>query len=134
MNESLKGGENIFCTLWVELTGRLIQHEHPRTRGQSGGNRNALPLAPRQRADAALAQPFDCQEVESFLDAPAHHGRGHTEVLHRVCELVFDPVDYERRARILGNESDLVCESSRRVLERAAAPNKHAPGELTTGE
>ena len=90
----------------VELAGGFVQHEDARTRGHGRGDRHALTLAPRQLANAALAQRFDIEQVEHLLDAPAHVRRVHPQVLHSVRQLVLHAVQNKGRTRILGDEGD----------------------------
>ena len=73
VHEPRDRGEHLLGRGGVERGCRFVEHEHARVRGQHRTDRDALLLAARQRAQRAVAQLGQSEQVERLLDALAHH-------------------------------------------------------------
>ena len=134
VHEPRDRGEHLLGRGGVERRCRFVEHEHARVRGQHRADRDALLLTARQRAQRAVAQLGQSEQVERFLDALAHHVGREGELLHPVRELFLDRVGDEARERVLADDTDDVGELARWMRARLAPVHQYAAGEMAAGE
>ena len=92
VHEALQCGEHFLSCGRVEGGGRLVEDEHPRVRGEHRADRHALTLTSRQRAQCAVTQVGQPEQVEGLLHATTHDVGREADRLHPVGELVLDDV------------------------------------------
>src|SRR4029077_14255982 len=120
--------QHVLGRLWVELRGRLIEHERIRMHGKSRGDGDALAFAAREGVDPAAPQRVDTDLVDHLLDALAHQGPWQSEILETKSELRLDVLEDELRLRMLKDEADVDPELTRGVLASVeAADDDPAP-------
>ena len=134
VHEPLQRGQDLFGRTGIERRGRLVEHEHLRVAGEHRADRDALALPAGQRAQRAVPQVGEAEQVEGLLDAAAHDVGREADRLHAVGELVLDHVGDEARERVLRDDADDVGELARRVQPRVAAGDRDPPGERAAGE
>ena len=109
------GGEHVLGGGRVERGRRLVEHEDARVGREHRADGDALLLAARERAQGAIAELGDAEQVERLLHPLAHHRRRDGQLLHRVGELLLDGVGHEAGQGVLAHHADDVGELARRV-------------------
>jgi hypothetical protein len=72
VNKSVKSREDFFCGTGIKSRCWFIEHENPRVRSKDSTDGCALTLAAAKAPQRSIAQIFQPEEVECFLDASAH--------------------------------------------------------------
>ena len=134
MHQPLQRGEHLLGGERVERRGRLVEHQHPRVRGEH--RRRSRPAAAGRRtgrpADgcARSARPSRSRVSSTRLRITS---AGRPERLHAVGELVLDGVGDEAGQRVLADVADDVGEVARPVgrgcrgRRRATRPGRVPP-------
>ena len=86
----------------------FVHQENRRVVDERAGKRHALLLSTGQLGQAALAQLGQAEQVEGFLQSPAHRDRLDTQGLHPVGQFVLDGVGDECGHRILDHEAHAI--------------------------
>lgn len=115
VDEALEDREDLLRGRRVECGGRFVEDEDPRMRGEDRADRDALLLPAGERADGPVAQIGQTQQVQSLLDAAAHHVRGEAQRLHAIGEFVLHGVRHEVGERVLADRPHHVGEFPRLV-------------------
>ncbi len=50
VHDAMERGQDLFCGNGIQRRGRLVEHEHPGSCGEEGGDRDTLLLATREGA------------------------------------------------------------------------------------
>ena len=127
-------GQHLLGRGGVERRGGLVEHEHPRVRGQDRADRHALLLSAGQVAQRAAAQLGDAEQVERLLDPLAHDVGRQPELLHAVGELLLDGVGDEAGERVLADHADEVGQLARWVVRGVQAVDGHPARQQSAGE
>ena len=115
VHQPVDGGQHVLGGGGVERGGGLVEHEDARVGREHRADGDALLLPAGERAQRAIAELGDAEQVERLLDPLAHHRRRDGELLHRVGELLLHRVGDEPGQRVLPHHAHDVGEVSRGV-------------------
>ncbi len=91
--ETNERAQNILGRLWVKLAGRLVENKHTRPQSQRCGDGQSLSLPARQRLYGSPTQGSQIEQIEDFLNAHAHFGRGNRRVFKAKSYLALNLIE-----------------------------------------
>ena len=116
----------------VELRGRLVENEAGWPQHQCGSDGDPLPLAARERRQAAAAEPERADPIQRLLDAAGHRPGLHAEVLEPEGDLAVDEIEHGLRLQVLEDEPDLVGQPPGRRAQHVEAADHGAAADATS--
>ena len=134
VHEAGQGGQDLLGRGRVQRRGGLVEDEQAGVHGEHRADRDPLLLPPGERAQVAVPQVGDPEQVEGLLDPAAHRVAGQPELLHAVGELLLDGVGDEAGGRVLPDVPHDVGALPWRMAYDARAVEQHVAVEVAAAE
>ena len=116
-------------SLGVELRGRLVEQEEPRTESERRCNTDSLELAGGELVGLPAGEMLGAHPPERLEGANRDLERRHAEVLEAELELVLDAGHHDLVLGVLEDGRDRPGQVARPCRPRVAAPDLDPPGE-----
>ena len=103
-------------------------------RSKCGADCHTLLLTTTQRAQRALPDLVEGQQVDDLLSAASHDCGIDAQAFHAESQFILGCICHEASNRILHDHAHHIGESARRIGARIAIGHTHVSVQLTTGE
>jgi hypothetical protein len=112
--------------VWVQVRGRLVKEQHPRTQREDAGDGESLLLTARKRRRRSVLAVREADVAERAMDARPYLGGGDAAVLEAERDIVAGARHDELRLRILQHETGVSVDAELAFLLAASASVEQA--------